>query len=414
MNKKTLPFSVKTLNNVAEKFGTPFHLYDENILEKRANALKKTFERFPGFKEFFAVKATPTPKILKIFNSLGFGADASSLTELVLSEKCGIVGEEIMFSSNGTKDEEFEKAVKLGAIINFDDISLADKFTQAKLKINSNTAVSFRINPGSLKKGNALIGNPVEAKYGITLDQLIPAYEKIKNLGAKKFGIHTMVVSNELNEDSFPETAKILIDCVLELKKKLNIDIDFINIGGGFGIPYKPEQAELNIENVANKIYKLFQTNFGTQKWPKLFMENGRWLTAPAGFLVSRVNSRKDIYKKYVVLDSCMADLMRPAIYGAYHHITIPERENSGQKEVVDIVGSLCENNDKFAIDREVPVSEINDFVVIHDAGAHGRAMGFNYNGKLRTQEILLKKDGSFEQIRRRESIDDYLATVIF
>ena len=413
MNEKKNPFSLEILERAAEKFGTPFYLYSEKILRQRARQLNFAFLRFPGFREFFAVKATPTPKILKIFAEENFGMDASSEVELFLCEKCGISGEKIMFSSNATRDSEFAKAAEMGAIINFDDISLLDKFLAAGQKINPKIPACFRINPGAQKKGNAFIGDPVEAKYGITLEQLLPAYEKLKNAGAKKFGIHTMVVSNERNPDSFTETAEILIECVKKLEK-INVECEFMNIGGGFGIAYKPDEKILPIEKVAENLFELFSKNFSNKKWPRLFMEHGRWLAAPAGFLVARTNSRKDIYKKYVALDACMADLMRPGMYGAYHHISVPARENSKNFETVDVVGSLCENCDKFAVDRKLPKIEIGDLVVIHDAGAHGRAMGFNYNGKLRAQEILLRENGEFEQIRRRETIKDYFATLIF
>jgi len=404
---------LEKLEEIAQKFGTPFHLYDEKTISGRVEKFKSAFSKFPGFREFFAVKATPTPAILKIFSDAGFGMDCSSLTELILCEKCGISGEKIMFSSNGTKIEEFQKAVELGAIVNLDDISLVDHLVEAVGTAKFPELICFRFNPGVAKSGNSIIGNPVEAKYGITPEQILPAYEKCKKLGAKRFGIHAMVASNERDEDYFVETAGILAEQVLRLREA-GFELEFMNIGGGFGIPYEPGQSELDLEKISDGISGVLIEKFGSvESAPKLFTECGRWFTGPAGWLVSRVNSKKEIYKKYIVLDSCMADLMRPALYGAYHRISVPAREN-GDREIVDVVGSLCENNDKFAIDREIPKTEIGDLVVIHDAGAHGRAMGFNYNGKLRTQEILLRANGIPELIRRKEAVDDYFSTLIF
>ncbi len=410
MNKKALPCNSEKLKAIVAEYGTPFHLYSETEILARVRRLQSAFGNFPSFKEFFAVKATPTPALMKLLHREGCGMDASSLSELLLCEKIGITGEDIMFSSNGTKPEEFRYADKLGVIINLDDI-----FFIKSLKESVETfpeLISFRINPGGKKTGNAIIGDPVEAKFGITLDQVIPAYRQAREAGATRFGIHAMTGSNMLDEAYFPETVRLLAEIVLELKKELGIEIEFMNIGGGFGIPYRPEEDELDIEMVAGGIEKVFAEIFEDSA-PKLFMENGRWITGPAGWLVAEAISRKEIYKNYVALDACMADLMRPGMYNAYHHISVPGKEDL-QEELVDVTGSLCENNDKFCIDRKLPKIEAGDLVVIHDAGAHGRAMGFNYNGKLRTQEILLKSDGSTELIRRKETFEDYISTLIF
>lgn len=411
MAQKICPYTKEQLQNIDQKFSTPFHLYDEKILNTRCKNLNEAFNGFKGFKEFFAVKTTPTPALMRrMHKNHGFGMDCSSLGELILCEKIGITGEEIMFTSNNTSDEEFRKASELKAIINLDDISLIDHLDNAVKTFPE--LICFRINPGGQKDGNVIIGSPLEAKYGLTLDQIIPAYKKAKDLGAKRFGLHTMVASNELSSEYFPETVQILIDQLKKLKAELDIEIEFINIGGGFGVDYKPEDSKLDIKKIATGIEKIFSSlEKENIKIPNLYMENGRWITAPAGFLVTKVRSHKNIYRKYVGVDACMADLMRPGMYGAYHHISVPGKEDA-KKQVVDVVGSLCENNDKFAIQREIPVTEKGDLVVIHDAGGHGRSMGFNYNAKLRTQEILFTEQGETIQIRRKETLDDYFATI--
>ncbi len=414
-----LPYSAEQLEEISGKFSTPFHLYDEKILNERCSHLTKTFQKFSGFKEFFAVKGTPTPALMKIMHEKhNFGMDCSSLGELLLCEKIGITGKEIMFTSNNTQEKEFVKALQMNANINLDDVSMIDHLLEA---IENNSEISgvefpellcFRINPGDLKHGNDIIGVPTEAKYGITLEQLVPAYKRAKDLGAKEFGMHTMVASNEINAEYFCETIEILVDQIITLKEELDIDLKFLNIGGGFGVDYNPEDQPLDISIVANHIEKIFQTldKKGIAR-PDLYMEHARYITAPTGFLVTRVNSFKDIYRKYVGVDACMADLMRPGIYGSYHQISVPAREG-GETEVVDLVGSLCENNDKFAIQRELPKTQRGDLVVIHYAGCHGHAMGFNYNAKLRSPEILLQENGEAKMIRRGETYEDYFATV--
>ncbi len=413
MAEKKLPFTIEQLNDIIRKNPTPFHIYDEKAIRKNARRLVKAFSWAPEFREFFAVKAAPNPYLMKLLKEEGFGADCSSLPELLLSEKTGISGEYIMFTSNDTPASEYVKAMELGAIINLDDISHIDFLIE-------NAGVPqigcFRYNPGPLRGGNHIIGKPEEAKYGFTRDQLFEGYKKLRDCGVTRFGLHTMIASNELDNDYFVDTAKMLFELVAEISNKLEISFEFVNLGGGFGIPYRPEQEPVNIEYVGEEIRKAYEemiVKAGLQPL-KIFMESGRMITGPYGYLVSSVLHKKSTYKEYVGLDACMANLMRPALYGAYHHITVAGKEDAPAVKVCDVTGSLCENNDKFAIDRKLPEMEIGDIVVIHDAGAHGHAMGFNYNGKLRSAELLLKEDGSVVRIRRAETIDDYFATLDF
>jgi diaminopimelate decarboxylase len=414
MAEKKLPFTKEQIEKIIEKYPTPFHIYDEKGIRENANKLNKAFSWNKGFKEFFAVKACPNPYILKILKEEGFGADCSSLPELVLSEKAGIIGENIMFTSNETPAHEYKKAYELGAIINLDDITHISYLENTLGKLPE--LLCFRYNPGPLREGNAIIGKPEEAKYGFTKPQLFEGYKIIKEKGVKRFGLHTMVASNELNQEYFIETVRMLLELVIEINKEIGIKFEFINMGGGIGIPYRPEQKPVDIEYVSKGIKNLFDTMLkGTgMEDLKLYMENGRMITGPYGFLVTKAIHRKNIYKNYIGVDACMANLMRPGMYGAYHHITVMGKENAEPTKLYDVVGSLCENNDKFAIDRKLPEIEIGDILVIHDTGAHGYAMGFNYNGKLRSAELLLKEDGSVEMIRRAETIDDYFATLDF
>lgn len=406
-----VPFTKEQILELKNTYPTPFHIYDEKAIIENAKKLKKAFKDFSGFKEYFAVKALPNPFILEILKKQGFGTDCSSLPELMLSEKVGIVGENIMFTSNDTPAGEFVKAKELGAIINLDDISHIDFLEEAA---GIPDLICFRYNPGPARTGNAIIGDPKEAKYGFTKEQLFEGYKIMKEKGVKRFGIHTMVASNELNESYFVETARMLLELVVEINKELGIEFEFINIGGGIGIPYKPEEKAVSYDKIAKgvkKVYKeLIEDN--NLKSPKLFMECGRIITGPYGYLVSTVRHIKHIYKDYVGLDANMANLMRPALYGSYHHITVLDKE--GEDHKYDVTGSLCENNDKFAIDRMLPEIEIGDIIVIHNSGAHGHAMGFNYNGKLRSAEFLLKENNEFELIRRAETTDDYFATLDF
>ena len=396
---------------IISRHKTPFHIYDEKSMRENARRFKKAFGILPGFREFFAVKANPNPFIMKILKEGGFGTDCSSYPELLLSEKIGITGENIMFSSNDTPANEYIKAKELGAIINLDDISHIP-FLEKHAGLPD--IICFRYNPGPAKKGNFIIGDPKEAKYGFTREQLIEGYRMCKKKGVKRFGLHTMVVSNELSQDSIIETARMLFDIAIEVKNKLGISLEFINLGGGIGIPYRPGEKALDYNKVAGEIKKAYDKMLsGHGLNPKIFLECGRVITGPYGFLVSRVLHMKHIYKDYVGLDANMANLMRPGMYRAYHHITVLGKGDMG-KHKYDVTGSLCENNDKFAIDRMLPEVEAGDIVVIHDTGAHGHAMGFNYNGKLKSAELLVREDGQVVEIRRAETVDDYFATLDF
>ncbi len=413
MVSKQLPFTKEQITEIIEKHPTPFHVYDEKGIIENVRKLKEAFGKLNGFQEYFAVKALPNPYIMKLLKAEGFGADCSSLPELLLAEKTGIIGENIMFSSNDTPAEEFVKAKELGAIINLDDISHIEYLEKTA---GLPEIICCRYNPGPLKEGNAIIGNPEEAKYGFTREQLFEGYRVMKEKGVKRFGMHTMVASNELDPDYFIETAKILFELIAELSQELDIEFEFVNLGGGIGIPYEPDQEPVSYEVIANGVAKAYDEIIrGNDLHPlKIFLECGRVITGPYGYLVTGVRHIKNIYKDYVGTDSSMANLMRPALYGAYHHVTVLGKENEESTHLYDVTGSLCENNDKFAIDRLLPEVERGDILAIHDTGAHGHAMGFNYNGKLRSAEILLRPDGSFVQIRRAETVDDYFATLDF
>ncbi|WNY25453.1 diaminopimelate decarboxylase [Methanolapillus millepedarum] len=411
MVSKELPFSKEKIEEIIQTYPTPFHIYDEKAIRANAKDMLRAFTVVNGFKEFFAVKALPNPYILKILQEEGFGADCSSLPELLLAEKAGITGENIMFSSNDTPANEFVKARELGAIINLDDITHIEVLEKAA---GLPDILCFRYNPGPLKEGNALIGKPEEAKYGFTREQLFEGYAVLKKKGVKRFGLHTMVASNELNPDYFIETARILFEVIVEISKKVGIDFEFVNLGGGIGIPYRPEQERVSFDKVAAGVQKAYNDTIVKNglKPLKVYLECGRVITGPYGYLVTQVRHLKSIYKDYVGTDACMANLMRPGIYGAYHHITILGKEKQPANFKYDVTGSLCENNDKFAVDRMLPKVERGDLLVIHDTGAHGYAMGFNYNGKLRSAELLLRPDGSVKEIRRAETVDDYFATL--
>lgn len=416
-NERNFPLSIEAVHDTIKQYSTPFYLYDEHAIRENAQKLKKAFSILPNFKEYFAVKGLPNPYILKILKEEGFGADCSSLPELMLCEKSGISGEDIMFTSNETPAREYQYAFKQGAIINLDDISHID-FLYESLDTFPEM-ISFRYNPGALKKGNAIIGKPEEAKYGLTREQIFVAYEKARNLGAKRFGLHTMVASNELSNDYFIETARILYELVHDLHKNLNITLEFINMGGGIGIPYKPEQKAVDYDYIAQGVKAVYNEIIAPipdyADAPLAFcMECARVITGPYGYLVTKAIHKKDIYRKYIGVDASMADLMRPGMYNAYHHVSVLGKDNSKTSEIYDVVGSLCENCDKFAVQRDLPRIDIDDVLIIHDAGAHGRAMGFNYNGKLRCGELLLRSDGSIVQIRRAETVDDYFATLDF
>ncbi len=410
---KTLPFSKEKIQEIIKQFPTPFHIYDEKAILENAEELKKAFAWNEGFHEYFAVKAAPNPYLAKLLAQHGFGCDCSSYPELLISEQVGNVGENIMFTSNDTGDYEFKKAKELGAIINLDDISHV-AFLEKCAGIPE--LVSFRYNPGSLKSGNDIIGNPEEAKYGCMENQLFEGYKMLMDKGVKRFGIHTMVASNELNEEYFVETARILFNLVVKINKQLGIKFDFINLGGGLGIPYRPEQKKLDVFKISEGIRKEYESILVPNGLApvKLYLESGRFITGPYGYLVTTVRHLKHTFREYVGVDASMNNLMRPGMYGAYHHITVLGKENAPCDHVYDVTGSLCENNDKFAIHRELPEVEVGDIIAIHDAGAHGHAMGFNYNGKLRSAELLLRTDGSVKMIRRAETVEDLFATLDF
>ncbi|MCL2294456.1 MAG: diaminopimelate decarboxylase [Spirochaetes bacterium] len=412
MAEKKVPFTKEQIEKIIEKYPTPFHIYDEKAIRENAKRFYKAFSWVPGgFKNYFAVKALPNPYIMKILKEEGMGADCSSLPELLLSEKVGIKGENIMFTSNNTPAQEYKKAKELGAIINLDDITHIP-FLEKTAGLPD--LVCFRYNPGPLKEGNSIIGNPEEAKYGFTRQQLFDGYKLLKEKGVKRFGIHTMVASNELNPDYFIETAEILFDLVVEVFEKVGVKIELVNLGGGIGIPYKPEQKAVDLEYVSAGIKKAYEEKIKAKPLDplKIVMECGRMVTGPFGYLVSQAIHKKETYKNYIGIDACMANLMRPALYGAYHHITNMNNPDGKKDRIYDVVGSLCENNDKFAINREMAETKPGDIIVIHETGAHGYAMGFNYNGKLRSAELLLLPDGSVKKIRRAETVDDYFATL--
>ena len=408
------PLTKAQLDNLIEDFPTPFYLYDEKAIRENMKRFTKAFSIFPEFREHFAVKACPNPYILKILAEEGCGADCSSLPELMLSHLAGIQGQKVIFTSNETPASEYKFAYEHGNIINLDDITHID-FLKNALGGEFPETICFRYNPGSKKEGcNSIIGKPEEAKYGLTRAQIIEAYAKCKELGVKHFGLHTMVASNELNPAFFIDTAKLVFELAAEIKEKTGVRIEFVDLGGGLGIPYKPEQKAVDYDEVAKGIraeYDRVVVPAGLDPLA-IYWECGRPITGPYGWLISTAIHQKHIYREYIALDSCMADLMRPGMYGAYHEVTVSGKENAPKTEVYDIVGSLCENCDKFAVQRSLPKIDMGDHVIIHDAGAHGRAMGFNYNGKLRCGEVLMRTDGSFKEIRRRETIDDLFATL--
>ena len=409
------PFVTKEqLQPIAEKYPTPFHLYDEAGIRKTARALNQAFSWNPGFREYFAVKATPNPAILKILQEEGCGVDCSSMTELMLSERCGFLGRDIMFSSNATPGSEFRKARDLDAIINLDDFTHID-FLEKEAGIPE--TICCRYNPGGVfELDNGIMDHPGDAKYGFTRPQLIEGFRILRDKGVKTFGIHAFLASNTGTDSYYPQLAKVLFQLAVDVKTETGISVSFINLSGGIGIPYRPEEKKNDIAVIGAAVHRVFDeilipAGLGDIT---LFTELGRYMLAPNGILVARAVHEKHIYKEYIGLDACAAHLMRPAIYGAYHHITVAGKEEGPFDHTYDVTGSLCENSDKFAIDRNLPKIDIGDLVVIHDTGAHGHSMGYNYNGKLRSAEILLKEDGSTEMIRRAETPADYFATLDF
>lgn len=403
------------LEKIADEYPTPFYLYDEKGIRENIRRLQKAFSWNPGFKEYFAVKATPTPAILKIMQEEGCGVDCSSYTELLMSDALGFHGRDIMFSSNMTPAQDYVLASDLGAIVNLDDLTHVEFFEKVVGSIPD--LICCRYNPGGkFRIANEVMDNPGDAKYGMTYDQMVQAYRMLMERGAKQFGIHAFLVSNSNETEYYPMLAGILFQVAVDLHRETGADISFVNLSGGIGVPYKPEDTPVDIEAVGDGVKAQYQeilkpAGLGNVA---IFSELGRYMLAPYGVLVTRAIHEKHIYKEYIGVDACAANLMRPAMYKAYHHITVMGKENDAHDHTYDIAGGLCENNDKFAIDRELPKIDIGDLLVIHDAGAHGFAMGYNYNGKLRSAEVLLKEDGSTELIRRAETPDDYFATFDF
>ncbi|MBD5170106.1 MAG: diaminopimelate decarboxylase [Oscillibacter sp.] len=415
------PFVTKAqLDEIVKQYPTPFHLYDEKGMRENARRLNTAFSWNAGFKEYFAVKATPNPTILKTLKEEGCGADCSSLTELMMAQRCGFKGHEIMFSSNNTLAEEYQLADQLGAIINLDDLTHVEFLEQSIGHIPE--TVFCRYNPGGVftlgagKDGHQVMDNPGDAKYGMTRPQITEAFKTLKAKGAKTFGIHAFLASNTISNEYYPELAGILFRLAAELKEETGCHIQYINLSGGIGVPYRPEEETNDIALIGEDVRRKFEeilvpAGMGDVQ---LCSELGRFMMAPYGCLVTKVLHFKHIYKEYVGVDACAADLMRPAVYGSYHHITVSGKEDAPCDRMVDVTGSLCENCDKFAVDRMLPEIERGDLLVIHDTGAHGHSMGYNYNGKLRSAELLLQEDGSVQLIRRAETPEDYFATVVW
>ncbi|WP_317302351.1 diaminopimelate decarboxylase [Acidaminococcus timonensis] len=412
---KKVPFVTKEqVEKIAETFPTPFYVYDEKGIRETVRSIYKAFAWNKGYKEYFAVKATPLPGILKLMKEEGCGTDCSSYPELLLSDVCGFKGHDIMFSSNDTPVKDMQEAYKLGAIINLDDFTMIDFLEQVA---GIPETICCRYNPGGVfSLGNDIMDNPGDSKYGMTKDQLREAFKILKKKGVKHFGIHAFLASNTVSNGYYPELARQLFQLAVEMKHDTGVAVDFINLSGGVGIPYKPDQVPNDIAVIGEGVHKVYDEVLVTEGMGNvaLFTEMGRFVTGPYGALVTRVLHFKHIYKEYVGLDACAANLMRPAMYGAYHHITVLGKEDAPCDHTYDVTGGLCENNDKFAIDRKLPEIEKGDYLFIHDAGAHGSAMGYNYNAKLWCAELLLKEDGSVELLRRAETPKDYFATLDF
>lgn len=412
MNKR--PFITKEIaNTIVKQYPTPFHLYNEKGIRETARNLYKAFSWNKGFKEYFAVKATPTPAILKILKEEGCGVDCASMAELVMAKRCGFSEGEIMFSSNDTPLEEFTYADELGAIINLDDETHVKALVEACKEVPE--TVCCRFNPGGIfELGNGIMDNPGDSKYGMTKEQMISSYKQLKELGVKKFGVHSFLASNTVTNEYYPKLASILFELAVELKEKVGVTIDFVNLSGGIGIPYYPDQEANDIFAIGEGVRKAYENILVKAGMGdvKIYTELGRYMLGPHGSLITTAIHEKHTHKEYIGVDACAANLMRPAMYGAYHHITVLGKEDEPCTEMYDVVGSLCENNDKFAIDRNLPQIEKGDILFIHDTGAHGFSMGYNYNGKLRSAELLLCEDGTVRMIRRAETIEDYFATL--
>lgn len=406
------PFvTLDKIKEIAKEYPTPFHIYDEKGIRENARGLFEAFSWNAGFKEYFAVKATPNPALIRILKEEGCGVDCSSYTELMMAERLGFRGDEIMFSSNETPEEEYIYARKLGAIINLDDITHID-FLEKTAGIPEK--ICLRYNPGGeFTINNMIMGTPADAKYGLTRPQMFEAVRTLMAKGVKEFGVHAFLASNNIENDYYPVLARVLFELIADITAETGAKFVFVNLSGGIGVPYRPEQKKTDIKVIGEGVRKAYEEILASRGIaPKIFTELGRYMLAPYGGLVTKVVHFKHTYKEYAGCDACAAHLMRPAIYGAYHHITVLGKEDAPCDHVYDVVGSLCENSDKFAVDRKLPELEIGDYLFIHEAGAHGHSMGYNYNGKLRSAEILLKPDGSYKLIRRAETPDDYFATL--
>jgi len=409
--KKTSFLTLEKARQIIKEIPTPFHIYDEAGIRRNARALKEAFSWNPGFKEYFAVKATPNPYIIQILKEEGCGCDCATYTELLLAEAVGVTGHDVMFSSNVTPELDMKKAYEMGAYINLDDSTHVDFLDRVA---GVPETVCLRYNPGgSFSLGNTIMDMPRDAKYGMTEDQMAGAITRLMALGAKHFGVHAFLASNTTTNEYYPELAAQLFRLIVRLRNATGAHIAFVNLSGGIGVDYRPEQPRNDIRAIGEGVrqkYEQILTPCGMDD-VAIYTELGRFMLAPYGHLVSTVLHQKHIYREYIGLDACAANLMRPAMYGSYHHITVLGKENAPLDHIYDVTGGLCENNDKFAIDRSLPAIDIGDILVIHDTGAHGFSMGYNYNGKLRSAEVLLKEDGSFQLIRRAETVDDYFAT---
>lgn len=412
MNLKAVPFTKEQIQKLSTNYPTPFYVYDEKGIRDNLRELYKCFSWNKGFKEYFPIKATPNPTILKILKEEGANADCCSVPELLIAEKVGLKSESIMLTSNNTGDEEFIKARQLETIINLDD---PNHFEYLEKLAGLPEVLCLRYNPGPInREGKIILEHLKEEKFGMRKDQLFEIYKKAKSKGIKRFGLHMMILSNDIDPRHFISSVKICFDMAIEIMNDLGIELEFIDLGGGYGIPYKPEQDKIEISFIANQIHELYIEKLSSNNLnPKIFIEGGRLITGPFGYLVTKVRHIKEAYKLFAGLDASMSDLMRPGMYGSYHHITVLDKENLDEKEIYDVVGSLCENNDKFAIDRELPRLEKDDILIFHDVGAYGRGKTFNFNGKLRPAEFLLKEDGTFQMIRRAETIEDYFSTYV-
>lgn len=413
--KKTFVTKEK-IEEIVKEYPTPFYLYDEKGIRDNAKLVYDSFSWNPGYREYFAVKATPNPFILKILKEYGCGVDCASIAELKMAEKCGFSGEEIMFSSNDTPAEEYEYAAKIGAVINLDDLTHIE-FLEGIIGNGFPELMSCRYNPGGVfTMGNDIMDSPKDAKYGMTKEQITEAFKIMKSKGVKRFGIHAFLASNTVTNDYYPTLSRELFELAVELSKETGAKIDFINLSGGVGVAYRPEQTPNDITVIGEGVRKVYEeilvpAGMGDVK---IYTEMGRFMLAPYGVVVTKAIHEKHIYKEYIGVDACAVNLMRPAIYGAYHHITVAGKEDAPADHLYDVTGSLCENSDKFAIDRKLPKVDMGDYLIIHDAGAHGYSMGYNYNGKLKSAELLLKTDGSVQMIRRAETLKDYFATFDF